>query len=74
MEKIIMLTITLEKNIIEYKAQIIALLEDNISELKLSIDYEVVEGDFSSVDYPNDEIFATRVFLALNSAIDEVID
>lgn len=69
----IMLTITLNQTEFAHKDQIVAFLEDEIRDLALSIDYDVVEGDFTCVDYHQDEIFASKVHSVLVRAIDEII-
>lgn len=66
----IMLTITLNKKDFAHKDFIVDFLENEIRDLALSIDYKIVEGEGASVDYPHDEIFASKVFSVLNRAID----
>lgn len=65
-----MLTITLSKEEFAHKDFIVEFLEDEIRDLALSIDYRIVEGEGASVDYPQDELFASKVFSVLNRAID----
>lgn len=68
-----MLTIKLNTQAFAHKDQIVAFLEDEIRELATSIDYNIVEDDFNGVDYPQNEIFASKVYSVLTRAIDEII-
>lgn len=67
-----MLTITLNQKAFAEKDQIITTLEDSIRDLALSIYYDVVEGDFTAVDYAQDEYFACKVLPVINHACDEL--
>ena len=74
-----MLTIKLDSQAFNYKDQIISRLEDEIIDLALYHEYEVVQDDFTSVDYPRDdyddhfEYFATKVYYVLARIIDECV-
>lgn len=68
-----MLTITLNKKAFEKKDEIAAYLEESITDLATSIDYDVMEGDFNCVDYQQDETFASQVMAVLARAIDEIV-
>lgn len=72
-EDIIMLTIKLDSQAFNRKDQIIRHLEDEIRDLALYIDYEVVPADYTSVDYPQDEYFAMKVYSVLVRLIDELV-
>ena len=72
-EDIIMLTIKLDSQVFNHKDQIIRHLEDEIRDLALYIDYEVVPADYTSVDYPQDEYFAMKVYSVLVRLIDEFV-